>query len=94
MPYAIKVFDLALEDLSNLVENIPEQRRDAIGAAVESVLDAFAQLPTAQRPSSLTVPLHFTADGVQYRWLFAWRYEQTEQTIDITAFGRDPTTIL
>jgi hypothetical protein len=95
MPYGIKVFERAiLEDLSDLLENVPPPRWDAVGAAIEAKLYAFAQLPTTQRPSSLTVPLYFTADGVDYRWLFSWRYDQSEQTIDITAFGRDGTTIL
>lgn len=94
MPYAIRVFDRALEDLSALLKDVPPTRWDAIGDAIESILDAFAQIPTQQRPASLTAPLYFTVDGVQYRWLFSWRYGQSERTIDVTAFGRDPTTVL
>lgn len=94
MPYGIRVFDSALLDLANLLESVPPQRRDAIGAAIEDVLAAFALLPTAQRPPGLIAPLRFNADGVQYRWLFSWRYEATEQTLDITGFGRDPSTAL
>ncbi len=94
MPYGIRVFDSALGDLSNLLKHVPPARWDAIGAAIEAELDAFVRLPTPQRPADLTVPLNFTVDGVQYHWLFSWRYEATEQTVDITGFGRDATTIL
>jgi hypothetical protein len=94
MPYAIRVFDRAVELLGQLLEDVPPERWDAIGEAIEAVLNDFASLPTRQRPSSLILPLHFEANGVHYRWLFSWKYEETEQTIDITGFGRDSGTIL
>jgi hypothetical protein len=94
MPYAIDVFDRAWEDLAQLLEEVPISRWDAIGEAIEGILARFAQAPTSHRPPLLVIPLHFTADEVQYRWQAAWQYGQDEQTIHITAFGRDPYTIL
>jgi hypothetical protein len=94
MSYAIAIFDRAWDDLEQLLEFVPATRWDAIGEAIEAILVRFAQTPTTQRPPRLVIPLHFIADGVRYRWAAAWQYSQDERSIYITAFGRDPTTIL
>jgi hypothetical protein len=90
MPYAIDIFDSAWDDLRELVEFIPTDRWDAITVAIVAILDQFGQAPTRGRPSDMVVPLRFVAGGVQYNWLAAWQYGHDEQTIHITAFGRDP----
>jgi hypothetical protein len=72
-------------------QTISQFTRSASIALAKAIIEAAAD---ARRPAEMIIPLHFTVDGVQYRWLAAWQYGQEERTINITAFGRDPTTIL
>lgn len=94
MPYAIRVFDKAEGDLLDLLRHVPKDRWDAVIDAIDGILLNFARAPVVVRPPRMVIPLHFTAGGTKYRWLASWRYDQDETRISITAFGRDPTTIL
>ncbi len=94
MPFELRVFDRAEEDLYKLLETVPEERHDAILHAIDGILSEFVGRNRADRPAGLTIPLHFVTDSVRYRWLASWQYSQDERFIVITAFGRDPTVIL
>jgi hypothetical protein len=77
-----------------MLDDIPPHRWDAILREISRIVLDFAALPTLLRPPETTIPLVFVVDGVLYRWVAAWHYNQNELSIDIDGFGRDPSTIL
>lgn len=69
------------------------EAQDSMVGELRTMVRLVVPKDALQRTRS-TIPLYFTAAGVHYRWQASWQYSEDERSIHMTAFGRDPTTIL
>lgn len=88
MSYALDIADEAVEDLTQLLDSLPEARRADAEDAIEAVLVAFAALPMRDRAKHRYCPVHFTAGGTRYYWGATYCYTPDETTLVITHLYR------
>lgn len=91
MAFALDITDVAVQDLEDLLSDIPMSRRPDAIAGVEAAMDRLVANPQLAQPRHLGRPTYhfsFVAGGVHYHWGCTYIFSEDETTIQVThVFG-------
>jgi hypothetical protein len=91
MNYELLVTDSAWDRLMQLIDGVPENRRDGLLEEIERELRAFCASPAKRHRYTFgrpTVHLDLQVDGVTYYWAAVYQYGEDERSMFISDFFR------